>query len=387
MRHYPSAKDLARITKPGRYAVGNGAYLQISQRHTRAWIFRYRVGERQYHMGLGPCEYVTLQEARSKAWEAQRLRLNGVDPLEAKRQQKAARRPSVAARSFKDCAIAYIDAHQAGWRGNGSRNQWTQSLEKYVFPKLGHLSIAEIDTPRVLSVLEPIWTKIPETARRIRNRIELILGYAVTHGLRSGDNPARWTAHLQNILPRVNGKTHLPAMPWQEMPAFMKRLCAEPENAARALELQILTAARPGEILGMKWDEVRDDVWIIPAERMKSGREHRVPLSPAAVRLLKFLPRVGDYVFVGRDSFRPPAAQTLVRQLRAMDVSNITAHGFRSAFRDWAAEATSFENHVVEMALAHTVGNGVERAYRRGDLFEKRRALLEAWSAYLSGGM
>jgi integrase len=386
MRHYPSAKDLAQISKPGRYAVGHGAYLQISQRHTRAWIFRYRVGERQYHMGLGSCEYVTLQEARSKAWEAQRLRLNGVDPLEAKRQQKAARRPSVVQRTFRDCAEAYITAHQAGWRGDCSRVQWTQSLEKYVHQKLGHVPVSQIDTPRVLAVLEPIWTKVPETARRIRNRIELILGYAATHGLRSGDNPARWTAHLENILPRVNGKTHFATMPWQEMPAFMQRLRAEPENAARALELQILTAARPGEILGMRWDEVHDDTWVIPGERMKSGREHRVPLTQVAAGALRSLPRVGPYVFVGRDSFSPPAAQTLVRQLRVMGIS-VTAHGFRSAFRDWAAESTQFENHVVEMALAHSVGNGIERAYRRGDLFEKRRALLEAWSAYLSGGM
>lgn len=385
MRRYPSAKDLAQITKPGRYAVGHGAYLQISEWGTRAWIFRYRAGERQYHMGLGSCEYVSLQEARQKAWEAQRLRLNGIDPLEAKRQQKAARRPSVAAKSFRDCAIAYIDAHQAGWRGNGSRIQWTQSLEKYVFPKLGHPSVSEIDTPRVLAVLEPIWTKVPETARRIRNRIELILGYAATHGLRSGDNPARWTAHLENILPRVNGKTHLAAMPWQEMPAFMKRLRAEPENAARALELQILTASRPGEVLGMRCDEVVGDMWVIPAERMKGGREHRVPLTPAARSLLQLLPTVGPWVFVSR-GYGPPMAQTLIRQLRRMGVE-VTAHGFRSAFRDWAAEATSFENHVVEMALAHSVGNGVERAYRRGDLFDKRRALLEAWSAYLSGGM
>jgi integrase len=370
MRHYPSAKDLAQISKPGRYAVGHGAYLQISQWGTRSWLLRYRAGAKQVHMGLGPCEYVTLQEARSKAWEAQRLRLN---------QQKAARRPSVAAKSFRDCAEAYITAHQAGWRGDGSRRQWTLSLEKYVFPKIGNLPVSQIDTPRVLAVLEPIWTKVPETSRRIRNRIELILGYATTHGLRSGDNAARWTAHLENILPRVNGKTHFTTMPWQEMPAFMKRLRDQPENAARALEIQILTAARPGEILGMKWDEVHDDVWIIPAERMKSGREHRVPLTAAAVRLLQSLPRIGPHVFIGRSG--APAGQTLVRQLRQMGC-DVTAHGFRSSFRDWGRRDDAIY-HVVEMALAHSVGNGIERAYRRGDLFEKRRALLEAWSAYL----
>src|SRR5262245_49288198 len=189
MRRYPSAKDLAKITQPGRYAVGHGAYLQIANGGTRSWLFRYRVNDKQHHMGLGSCEYVSLQEARQKAWEAQRQRLNGLDPLDAKRAAKRQQRASqTRPMTFKQCALAYISAHEPGWRGNRSCEQWTQSLQKHVFPHIGALSVSDIDTPRVLSVLEPIWTQVPETARRARNRIELILDYATAHGMRTGDN-------------------------------------------------------------------------------------------------------------------------------------------------------------------------------------------------------
>jgi integrase len=389
MRRYPSAKDLTKIAKPGRYAVGHGAYLQIAKGGTRSWLFRYRVGEAQHHMGLGSCDYVTLAEARERAINAQRLRIQGGDPLEAKR---TARRQRVAAHTksttFKQCALAYIAAHEPGWRGNRSRVQWTQSLQKHVFPHIGTLPVSDIDTPRVLSVLEPIWTQVPETARRIRNRIELVLDYAAAHGMRTGDNPARWRGLLENLLPdqrKANGRKHLAAMPWRELPAFMQKLRGESDNAARALELAILCASRPGEVLGARWAEIDFEAaaWHIPAERMKGHKEHRTPLSRAAIELLANLPQAGEHVFIGRGDARP-SAHMLVRVLRRMGYDKLTAHGFRSAFRDWAAERTQYPNHVIEMALAHTVGGAVERAYRLGDLLDQRRRLMQDWSDFIA---
>jgi integrase len=387
MRRYPSAKDLAKITQPGRYAVGHGAYLQIANGGTRSWLFRYRVNDKQHHMGLGSCEYVSLQEARQKAWEAQRQRLNGVDPLDAKRNAKRQQRAShVRTMTFKQCAIAYIAAHEPSWRGNRSHLQWTQSLQKHVFPEIGHLPISDIDTPRVLSVLEPIWTQVPETARRVRNRIELILDYASAKEMRMGDNPARWRGLLENLLPeqrRANGVKHLAAMSWRDIPAFMRKLRAEPDNAARALELAILCASRPGEVLGARWCEIdfETGTWIIPAERMKGHKEHRAPLSRRALELLANMPRAGEHVFIGRGDARP-SGHTLVRVLRRMGYAKLTAHGFRSAFRDWAAEQTTYPNLVIEQALAHTVGSAVERAYRRGDLLDQRRRLMQDWADF-----
>jgi hypothetical protein len=219
MRRYPSAKDLARIIKPGRYAVGHGAYLQIAAGGTRSWLFRYRIGDQQHHMGLGSCDYLSLAEARERAIDAQRQRLNGIDPLGAKRTAKREQQAShLRAMTFNQCAMAYIAAHEPSWRGNHSRRQWTQSLQNHVFPVIGDLPVSGIDTPRVMSVLEPIWTQVPETARRIRNRIELIIDYATAHGIRTGDNPARWRGLLENLLPeqrRANGVKHLAAMPWR----------------------------------------------------------------------------------------------------------------------------------------------------------------------------
>jgi integrase len=384
MRRYPSAKDLARINKPGRYAVGHGAYLQIAKGGTRSWLFRYRVGDAQHHMGLGSCDYVTLAEARERAIDAQRLRIRGGDPLEAKR---VARRQQVAAHTksvtFKQCALAYIAAHEPGWRGNRSHQQWAWSLKKYVYPHIGSLLVSDIDTPRVLSVLEPIWTRIPESARRIRNRIELILDYATAKEMRMGDNPARWRGLLENLLPQHNDtKRHLAAMPWRDLPAFIQKLRAEPDNAVRALELTILTAARSGETLGARWPEfdLGGAIWTVPAERTKRNREHRVPLSRRAVELLGALPRVGEFVFVGRGDDKPDRL-TLLRVLARMG-AKVTVHGFRSSFKDWASEATQYPDIVVEQALAHQVGGAVERAYRRGDLLDQRRRLMQDWAEF-----
>jgi integrase len=286
MRRYPSAKDLAKITKSGRYAVGHGAYLQIAAGGTRSWLFRYRVGDRQHNMGLGSCDYVTLQEARDKAIDAQRQRLSGVDPLEAKRGARAARMPSTTTKTFAEAAREYLVAHEAGWRGGASSKQWRHCLKKHILPTLGRKAVNAITTADVLAVLSPIWTTIPETARRVRNRIELILDFATAHEWRKGDNPARWKGCLEALLPdqrRTNGVKHYAAMPWQEVPSFMVRLRAEPDNIARALELAILCGSRPGEVLNARWSEIDLDMatWVIPPERMKGHREHRIPLPPA----------------------------------------------------------------------------------------------------------
>jgi integrase len=385
MRRYPSARDLAKLTKPGRYAVGFGAYLQISEQGTRSWVLRYRTGEKAVHMGLGSAEIITLKEAREKAHAAQRMRLDGKDPLQEKRAAKRQRvLDLVHAKSFKECALAYITAHEAGWRGDHSRRQWSASLERYVYPKIGKLPVADVDLACVLSVVEPIWTLVPETARRVRNRVELILDWATARGLRSGDNPARWRGLLESLLSeqrRAQAVTHLAAVPYQDIGAFMEKLRSQEGIAAKALEFLILTASRSSEALGARWSEIDGNVWVVPASRMKSHREHRVPLSRRAVALLASLPRDGDFVFPAVRAGGAPHHCTLIRELQRLGVK-ATVHGFRSSFRTWAGERTSFANHVIEISLAHTIGSAVERAYSRGDLLDQRGRLMQDWSDF-----
>jgi integrase len=389
MRRYPSAKDVAQLTRRGRYAVGQNVYLQISEQGTKSWVFRYRRGDRAHHMGLGPYDLLTLAEARDRGYQARRQLLDGVDPLEHKRASRRQQRASQArAMTFNQAAVAYIAAQEPSWRGNRSSVQWTQSLQKYVFPHIGSLPVSDIDTPRVLSALEPIWTRIPESARRIRNRIELVLDYATAHGLRTGDNPARWRGLLENLLPdqrKSNGVKHFTAMSWKDIPAFVARLREQQDNAARALELGILCASRSSEVLRARWSEIdlSAATWTIPAGRMKNHREHRIPLSPRAVELLRQLPRVGEHIFVGRGD-GPPNRTALLSVLQRMGHIGVTAHGFRSAFHDWASEQTTYPNLVIEQALAHTVGSAVERAYRRGDLLDQRRRLMQDWCDFLA---
>jgi integrase len=379
---FRSVKELAKLTKPGRYAVGHGAYLQISQWGTRAWVMRYRRDGKAHHVGLGSCEYITLAEARDKAHQMRRgLILDGIDPLEAKRAIKSEQaRAAAHSRTFRECALEYIAAHEDGWRGDRSRRQWIDSLTKHVFPKIGGMAIADVEIAAVLSVLDPIAKKIPETAARIRNRIALILDWAASRDLRPHENPAK----RPNLLPkRRRQKIHYAALPYAQIPTFMAQLRQRQEISARTLEFLILTAARPGEVLGARWSEIKNGVWTVPGERMKSGKEHRVPLSARTIELLAGLPREADsdFVFIARRAGSRMNAMTMGALVARMDYK-VTVHGFRSTFRDWAAETTSYPNHVVEMALAYAIGNGVEAAYRRGDLFEKRRALTEDWARY-----
>jgi integrase len=388
MRRHPSWKDLQRITRHGRYSCGHGCYMQIAEGGTRAWVFRYRRGHKGYHIGLGSCEYVTLAEAREKAIEYRRMIAAGRDPLTEKHAKKReGLLAAVHAKTFRECATAYIAAHESGWRGDHSRKQWVQSLEKHVFPKIGSLAVADVDLPCVLNVIEPIWTTVPETARRVRNRIELVLDWATARGIRQGDNPARWKGRLENLLPqkKPNGVEHLAAMKYADVPAFMARLRQERDFAARALEFQILTAVRPGQACGARWAEIKDGVWTLPPERTKNGREHRIPLSREAEQLLASLPRIddGEYVFPAArgDAMK---VRSLLRLLRQMGIANDVSHGFRSAFSDWAHERTSYAPHVIEQALGHVVGTAVERSYRRTDLLEQRRRLMQQWSEYCS---
>jgi integrase len=340
-------------------------------------------------MGLGPLHTVSLKDARERARKARQQLLDGVDPIEARKAErtKAALETSKAV-TFQEAATAYFDAHQAKWRNAKHRNQFISTLREYVFPKIGSLAVADIDIGSVLSVLEPIWPIKTETASRVRSRIEAILDWATVRKLRDGDNPARWKGNLQHVLParaRLAKPEHHAALPYAEIPAFTALLKKRDGVAARALEFVILTAARTGEVVGAQWDEIdlTARTWTVPGNRMKAGREHRVALSDEAVEILKALPREKDnpYVFIG-----PRAGglsnMAMAAVLRRMDRVDITVHGFRSTFRDWAAESTAFPNHVVEMALAHTVSNKVEAAYRRGDLFAKRQRLAADWAKF-----
>jgi len=312
----------------------------------------------------------------------------GSDPLQ-ERERIAAERRAEAARAitFKQSAELYIEAHRAGWKNAKHAAQWGSTLATYAYPTIGALPVAAVDVALVHKVLEPIWTKKPETASRLRGRIESILDWATTRGYRTGENPARWRGHLENLFParsKVRQVQHHAALPYPELPAFMAKLEQQPGEGARALRFAIFTATRTAEVIGAKWPEIdlKARVWTIPAERMKAKREHRVPLSAPAVALLEEIGRGEGFVFPGASKGKPLSNMAMLATLRRMGRADLTAHGFRSSFRDWAAEQTGFPSEVAEAALAHVVGDKVEAAYRRGDLFEKRKTMMEAWARY-----
>lgn len=382
--------------KPGMYCDGGGLWLRVSSPTARSWVFRYMLNRSAHEMGIGKYPEISLAEARQRAAEARRLKAHGTDPL-AQRDAVRASQLAEAAKSvtFKDAAARYIEAHRTGWRNVKHAAQWEATLATYAEPILGKLAVQAVDTGLVLKVLEPIWQDKTETASRLRGRIEAILDWATVRGYRQGDNPARWRGHLDKLLParaKVQKVQHHAALPFEQMPTFMATLRAEKSTAARALEFAILTAARTGEVIGARWAEIdlEERIWIIPGDRMKAGREHRVPLSPRAVEILAALRAevaviqpAGDdsYVFRSGLNAKPMSNMAMLMLLRRMKRDDLTAHGFRSTFRDWCAERTNFPSEVAEMALAHSVGDKVEAAYRRGDLFEKRRALMEQWAS------
>jgi integrase len=370
----------------GLHGDGGGLYLQVTKGGAKSWVFRFMLHGRARSMGLGPLYAVSLAKARIKAGECRRLRYEGVDPIEARRNERAG---AASVKTFRECAEAYLVAHADDWSNAAAAAQWSSSLAVYVYPTIGALPVQVIDVERILKVLKPIWNTKPETARRIRGRIESILDYAATLEYRSGENPARWKGHLANLLSkRSKIRRHHPALPYVELSAFMATLRAQESVAARALEFAILTAARTGEVIGARWAEIDliERMWTIPAERMKSRKEHRVPLSAPAIAILEQLPRVSDFIFPGNRPRQPIGVTTIFKLLRRMGRGDVTAHGFRSTFADWAAEQTNAPHEIREMALAHAVGSKVEAAYRRSDLFEKRRELAEAWARFCAGG-
>lgn len=388
--------------KPGRYGDGNGLYLFVRSAEARFWVFRYTpAGQKMREMGLGRAGSrpgsVTLSEARARAADLHRLVRAGTDPLARRDAEDAtakaeAQHAVIAALTFRDLAERYMDAHEIALRNAKHRAQWRTTMTAYVFPHMGDLPVASVATAHVLAAMQPIWLAKPETAARVRGRIEAVLDYARSLELRTGENPARWKGHLSNMLPargKVAPVKHHAALPWREAGGFLTALRAQPGMAARALEFAILTAARSGEVFGASWGEIdlRAAVWTVPAARMKGGREHRVPLAAAAVALLgTLLPlrdaSAGDWVFPGGKAARPLSIMAMTMALRRMKRGELTVHGFRSTFRDWTAEATGFAREVAEAALAHALGDKVEAAYRRSDLFEKRRRLMGDWATF-----
>ncbi|MCJ2069170.1 integrase arm-type DNA-binding domain-containing protein [Methylobacterium sp. J-030] len=388
-----TALGVAKLKAPGMYGDGGGLWLQVSGKGGKSWVFRYTLRGKSREMGLGPVSTFSLAEARDKALTCRKLCYEGIDPIEMRREQRQdAAVESAKAITFRTCADGYIEAHKAGWRNDKHAAQWTATLATYAYPVFGDLPVQAVDTSLVLKALEAIWSTKTETATRVRGRIESVLDWAATRGYRRGENPARWKGHLQNLLPKrskVRKVEHHAALPFKDVPAFMRTLEGQPGIPAKLMIFTILTAARTGEALGARWDEIDLEaaIWSVPAERMKAGAEHRVPLSTAALAILAEMQGLDDiFVFPGSRRGKPLSNMAMLVLLRRMERAGLTVHGFRSTFRDWASETTHFPSEVVEMALAHTVESKVERAYRRGDLFEKRRDLMDAWATWCSQG-
>ena len=382
------------LYSPGRYGDGDGLWLQVRDADHKSWLLRFTLHGRAREMGLGSTGLVSLAEAREAGLEARRLLREGIDPLERRIAQRAAARAKEAP-SFREVAGFYTDAHNAGWKNAKHRAQWGATLDAYAHPVFGDRRIADVGTGEVMRALEPIWREKAETASRLRGRIEAVLDYAAARGWRTGENPARWKGHLANLLPsrsKLERVQHHAALPWAEVGAFVAKLRGQPGTGALALEFAILTAARTGEAIGATWSEIDlgGAAWTVPAERMKAGREHRVPLSGAALAVLRRAaalhgegtPAPGAPVFLGRGVGKPLSNMALLALLKRMGRADLTAHGFRSTFRDWASERTGVQREVAEAALAHTLRDKVEAAYRRGDLFEKRRRLMYDWTAW-----
>lgn len=362
----------------GRHGDGRGLFLYVKPTKARSWVLRYQVQGRRHDLGLGAYPDVTLAMARQKATEARRLILEGGDPIAERRQAQP--------KTFRDAALELIESKRSGWKNAKHAAQWTSTLEAYAFPNLGSMQVIKIATADVVGALKPIWSQKPETANRVRQRIEAVLDYASALGIREGDNPARWRGHLDNLLPKptkVRAVQHHPALPHADISEFMDALSNRSGVSARALTFTILTAARSGETRGMTWAEVDLDnrIWTIPAQRMKAGKEHRVPLTANAVVQLGLRRDNTELVFGSETKAgKPISDMSMTALLRRMDYNNITVHGFRSTFRDWAGETTSFPREVIEAALAHGIKDKAEAAYARSDLFDKRRLLMESWA-------
>ena len=388
-------RRVERLTEAGRYrdALVAGLYLSVAEGGAKSWLLRYELHGREHMMGLGSAATFTLREARERARSARQLLADGIDPLARKRAAKAAAKAEAARHlTFSQAAIGYCAQHEAKWRNKIHRLQFMSSLRFHALPIIGSLDVAAIDTPDVLRVLDPIWKTKSVTAHRVRTRIEAVIDWAVVRGHRpTGTNPAKWKGHLDQVLPaarQVAPVQHFPALPYTELPKFMCELKEFDSIGTAALRFTILTAARTGEVVGAKWDEIdfNDAVWVVPAERMKAKKEHRVPLVQAVLDLLQGLPREdgNHFIFIGAKKGAGLSKSPMPDTLRLMGRTGITVHGFRSTFRDWAAEQTNYPREIAEHALAHSVGDATERAYRRGDALTKRRLLMGAWAKYCS---
>ena len=394
-----------KYAKPGRHADGGGLHLLVKKSGARSWVFRYMLKGKSRDLGLSRCseaiailqnagnDELTLAQARDVA-TIYRLKVKaGIDPIRERENDAAAKAAEVQAQKiakvrFQDVAQTYIDANEDTWKNKKHRQQWKNSLATYVYPIMGDLAVSEIETKHVLAAIEPIWKDKGETANRVRGRIETVLDAAKVRGYRNGENPARWRGHLSLILPARTklSRRHHKAEPYQSVPQLLAQLRSRHAVAALALEFTILTAARTGEVIGATWSEINIDkaVWAISAERMKAGREHRVPLSGRAIEILQHVKALNrSHVFPGNKG-GPLSGMAMSMLLRRMK-TDVTVHGFRSSFRDWAAECTGYPHEVCEMALAHVVGSKAEAAYRRGDLFEKRRRLMADWAEHCNG--
>ncbi|MCP4620666.1 MAG: integrase arm-type DNA-binding domain-containing protein [Bradyrhizobium sp.] len=393
-----TALKVTRLAEPGMHADGGGLYLQVTGVGAKSWIFRFSLHGKAREMGLGSLSATSLSDAREAAAACRRQRQVGIDPIEARKQQQAqARLDAAKSTTFEYCAGRYIAAHEASWRNSKHRAQWKSTLSTYVYPVFGSVPAGAVDTAHVTKVIEPLWSTKPETASRVRGRIESVLDWAKVNGFRQGENPARWKGHLEFVLPKrskVKRVRHHPALPYDEVPAFTAELREREGQSARALEFLLLTAARTEAVIGALLSEVDFDerVWTVPPDRAgtkmmeEDPKPRRVPLSDRAIKLLKSLPREdgNPYLFIGGNVGRPLSNMAMLELMREMR-PGFVPHGLRSTFKDWCAETTNYPNEVSEAALWHAVADKVEAAYRRGDLFEKRRRLMAEWAKYCTG--
>lgn len=375
--------------KSGMHADGNGLYLRVNTEGGQcSWVLRYMLNGKPRWMGLGAYPLFGLSEARNRARDARQLLADKVDPLKVRQDERAQAKLDAAKNlTFAQVAAQYIQAHKAEWKNDKHADQWSSTLAAYAYPVIGGLPVAAVDTAQVLKVLSPIWQTKTETASRLRGRIEAILNHATVAGYRVGPNPARWKGWLDQTLAKpskVRTVEHHAALPYVELPAFMIELRGQDSVAARALEFAILTAARTGEVLGATWAEIDLDarIWTVPKERMKGKREHVVPLCERAVAILEAMPTRDGVVFCNPNRQKALSNMAFLMLLRRMGKDDLTAHGFRSSFRDWAGDRSAFPREVIEAALAHAIGDKTESAYRRETALEKRTALMAAWGSY-----
>jgi integrase len=384
-----TARTVAAATKSGLYADGGGLYLRVGRGGAKSWCLRYMLDGKAREMGLGGLAKIGLADARKKAAAQRLLLVDKIDPLKRREAENSAKKVEAArSMTFAQCARAYIDSHTAGWRNAKHAQQWAHTLATYVYPEFGSVPVGDVDVAMVMRVLEPIWAIKPETASRVRGRIEAVLDWAKARGFRAGENPARWRGHLSNLLPsssKVRPVKHHPALPYPEISAFMTDLRGRQGAAADALEFLILTVARTGEVIGARWPEVdfAARMWTVPAARMKGGREHRVPLTSAAMSVLKRVQKEDkQFLFPGAKAEQGLSNMALLKVLERMGRGDLTAHGFRATFKTWATERTNFPRELVEAALAHVLDDKTEAAYQRGDMLQKRRRLMDAWADF-----